>query len=268
MKKIFILSTAFLVTHIADAQSVNVATGKKMAVVTEQKMNMSMSAMGQDVNLDLSSTITSDYDVIAVTNKGYSLRTKTTRMQNTNKTMGMEKSFDSNNETDRNDPMWAEVMKQLNKPTEIVIEDHTASVASGEIMNSLAQFGLKENSPDLMKFILYKSDLDLMKPGYRWTDSIHTTDYNIVNESVVTSLSPTQIELSVKTMLLINTNVQQNGMEAKVSFHGDINSRRYYDRSTGVMISETADTKMDGETEVMEQKIPMKITGKTNVTVK
>jgi hypothetical protein len=227
-----------------------------------------MSAMGQDVDVDLTNTVTNEYEVTAVTDKGYSLRTKVTRMQMSNKAMGMEKGFDSNNEADRNDPMWAEVVKLLNKPSDIVIDDHMASVTSGEIMNSMSQFGLKDNAPELMKFILYKSDLDQMKMGYRWTDSIHTKDYNIANEFVVTGLSATEIELSVKTLVMINTSMQQNGMEAIVAFHGDTNSKRYYDRISGTLIREDSNTKMEGSTEVMGQKIPMKMTGTATLTVK
>lgn len=91
---------------------------------------------------------------------------------------------------------------------------------------------------------------------------------DVVNESVVTGITDTEIEIQIKSLMTIHTTIQQMGMEAKASFHGLINSRRWYNRNTGVLIKEEGDTDMAGDTEIMDQKIPMNMKMKSSTTVK
>ncbi len=257
-----LLFTGILVcSTVALGQSVKVPAGKKMVVIASSKTNMTMSAMGQDVDMVSSNTSTSDYEITAVTEKGYSLRTKLIRTEASYTGGGVEKTFDTDRATDRNDPMLAGVVALIGKPSEILIENRKASVVSGDVLNNpmLAQMGMKDNVSELLKFILYKSDLDKFAKGTKWVDSTRSNELFMLAESEVTGITETEIELSVTTTMDIHATIQQMGMEGKTSVKGLINSKRWYNRNTGLLIKEESSGTAEGETVVMDQRIPMQM---------
>lgn len=268
MQKACILIAILLNSISLSAQSIKIPVGKKFQVVTDMKTVVSVSAMGQSIDAETNNSNTAEYEISAVTDNGYSMRTTVNNVKSSNKIGGIEKNFDSDNESDRNDATFAEAAKLVGKPTEITIENGVARITSGEIMAFFTQIGLKDNNPELVKFILYRKDLDACKKGYQWTDSIKNNQMDVVNESVVTGITDTEIEIQIKSLMTIHTTIQQMGMEAKASFHGLINSRRWYNRNTGVLIKEEGDTDMAGDTEIMDQKIPMNMKMKSSTTVK
>jgi len=268
--KTMLLFTGILVSSLAAmSQSVKVLAGKKILVISSSKTNMTMSAMGQDVDMVSSNTSTSDYEIMAVTEKGYSLRTKVLRVEGSYVGGGAEKIFDTDKATDRYDPMLAGVVAMIGKPTELLIENRKASVVSGEVMNNpmLAQMGMKDNVSELLKFILYKTDLDKFTTGTKWVDSVRNNELLMLAESEVTGITETEIELSVKTTMDIHATIQQMGMEGKTTVKGLINSKRRYNRNTGLLIKEETSGTADGETEVMNQRIPMQMKIQSTVTV-
>lgn len=261
MKNILLFSGILVCSLAVRAQSVKVPAGKRMIVVASSKTDMTMSAMGQDVTMASSNTATTDYEITGVTEKGYSLRTKLLRTEGSYAGGGVEKTFDTNNEADRNDPMFTGVVALIGKPSEILIEDRKASVLSGEVLNNpmMAQMGMKDNLSELLKFILYKTDLDKFTKGTKWVDSIRNNELFLLAESEVTGMTETEIELSVTTTMDIHATIQQMGMEGKTNVKGLINSKRWYNKNTGLLIKEESSGTAEGETVVLDQRIPMQI---------
>lgn len=228
-----------------------------------------MSAMGQEVDMVSSNTSTADYEIMAVTEKGYSLRTKVLRVEGSYVGGGAEKTFDTDKESDRNDPMLAGVVAMIGKPTDLLIENRKASVVSGEVMNNpmMAQMGMKDNLSEILKFIVYKTDLDKLTKGAKWVDSTRNNELFQLVESEVTAMSETEIEVSVKTTMDIHATIQQMGMEGKTSAKGLFNSKRWYNRNTGLLIKEEASGNAEGETVVMDQRIPMQVKIQSTINV-
>lgn len=222
---------------------------------------MTMSVMGQEVDMVSSNTSTAEYEIMAVTQKGYSLRAKVLRAKGSYISGGAEKTFDSDNETDRNNPMLAGVIALIGKPSDILVEDRKASVISGELLKSpvIAQMGMKDNLSEMLKFIVYKTDLDKLTKGTKWVDSTRNNELFQLIESEVTAMSETEIEVSVKTTMDIHATIQQMGMEGKTSAKGLFNSKRWYNRNTGLLIKEEASGSTEGETVMMDQRIPMQV---------
>lgn len=270
MKKYSLLLAGFLPANLLMAQSINVLPGKKLAISAESQSAITVSAMGQEMNLETKNTITSAYEISVVTPKGYSMHNTVQRIRNTSKIMGMESGFDSDDENSRNDPKFAEILKYIGKPSDISIEGHKLTVTNGDVMlnPALSQLGISNNEMDeFSKFILYKSEIETFKPGYQWQDSAQTTSLKMVNHSVVTAVTDSAIEIAVFSDMHIQTTVQQMGMTGKISGKGTIQSKRSYNRSTGVLLREDSNGKFDAETEIMDQRIPMELTTKTIVTV-
>lgn len=270
MRTHILLIVSYLSATGISAQAINVIPGKKLAVQVESQSAITISAMGQDMNMESKNTINSDYEITAVTGKGYAMHNTIRRIQSNAKMMGTETVFDSNDETNRNDPKLAEIVNLVGKPVDISIEDKKVTVTNGEIMLNpvLSQMGIRTNQADeLGKFVLYKSDLTLCKPGYEWNDSLQTEAMKMVNRSVVTSVTDTEIELSILSDISIHTVVQQMGMSGKISGNGTIKSKRWYSRSTGILLKEEGNGDFSAETEIMDQRVPMEIKSKTVLTV-
>lgn len=261
MKHLLLFTGIFVSSLAARSQSVNVPAGKKIRVIASATTNMIMSAMGQEVDMVSSNTSTAEYEIMAVTEKGYSLRTKVIRVEGSYVGGGAEKTFDTDKATDRYDPMLAGVVAMIGKPTDLLIENRKASVVSGEVMNNpmMAQMGMKDNVSELLKFILYKTDLDKFTKGTKWVDSTRNNELFLLAESEVTGITETQIELSVTTTMDIHATIQQMGMEGKTNVKGLINSKRWYNRNTGLLIKEESNGIAEGETIVMDQRIPMQM---------
>ncbi len=268
MKNLLVLILTLSGNLFVAAQSIKPSVGKKMQVVVASTNTISVSSMGENVDIESSGTTTCEYQITQVTEKGYSLQTKLLRVQNTGKVLGEERSFDSDNEIDRNDPGFAEAAKLLGKTNEIKIEDHRASVVSGDVLNSLAQIGMKDATSEFVKFILYKDDLAKMRTGYHWMDSLQTEVMKLSSESEVTAMTEAVIEITVKTKMNMNITSQQMGMEVKMGLTGTIYSKRYYSTATGIMISEEGDAVADGDGSTMGQQIPMKMKAHIKMTVK
>jgi len=268
MKKVSALIMALTAILFAGAQSIKPVVGKKMQVVVSSANSMSISPMGDNIDIESTNITTCDYLITAVTEKGYSLETKVLRIQGSAKGAGFEKSFDSENETDRNEPGFAEAAKLLGKTNLIKIEDHQAYIVSGEVLNSLALIGMKDATSEFVKFILYKDDLAKMRTGYHWIDTLQTESMKLSAESEVTAITETIVEITVKTKLDMHTTIQQMGMEVKMNLTGKMDSKRYYSLATGIMIREEGDMLADGEGGTMGQQIPMKMKTHIKMTVK
>lgn len=253
----------------ARSQSINIPTGKKVIVVTESKMNSAVTVLGEEVEMASVNVATAEYAFTAVTEKGYSLRIKFIRMAGSNAGRGVEKKFDTDNEADRNDPMLAGTVALIGKSADILIEDRKTSIVSGEIRNNamLAQMGMKDNMAELVKFVLYKSDLDQLKTGAKWADSIQNNELSVLAESEVTGVTEAEIEIAVKTAMDIHATIQQMGMERKITSKILINSKRWYNRNTGLLIKEEASGSTEGETVMMDQRIPMQVKIQSTINV-
>lgn len=269
MKRTNILSVIFLLVSISSvtAQDIKVPVGKKLQVVVDSKMNMSMSAMGQDIAMESSNMIAADYEFKTATSNGYSMTSTMRHMKiRTGAILGSEMSIDSENEDDRKNPAYAEAFNMLNKPIEMVFENNRLT-SSGDIGNKLTQMGLPDGIGAISTFILLTPNMSLLKPGYQWKDSTNSATTNMIEEYTVTKADNNEIELQVKSSLKINTTIKQGEMEIKESMHGTVTSKRMYNKTTGILIKDESDMEMSGNTEVMDQQVPLAIKGKTTTTI-
>lgn len=248
------------------AQSGSLTTGKKFQSVTEMKTTMTMSAMGQDMEFENTGTNIAEYQLMAITKNGYTLNSVIKGIKTITKAAGQTHSFDSDDESTRNNPQFAEVVKMLNTTTQIVVENNIATI-KGEAADMMSSAGLGGMGNDQSKFIL-SGDLSRFRLGDQWADSAVTNDNKNLNEYTVTGLTGAIVEIQVKTTTKINATVTQGGMAVKQDLLGNITAQRKYDKATGLLNTEQMEMTISGSMEIMGQSAPVSMKGKTTTVIK
>jgi hypothetical protein len=264
MKRSF-LALICISTGILHAQSIALPQGKKFKVVNEIKSDMTMTVMGQDMQIENNGTNYFDYVVKAISASGYTLEVTMTRMKMSVGTMGQSQEMDTDDETLRSNPQFADAVKLLNKANEIVIENKVATVKGG-IGEMLTTSGMNSVGQDQSKFIL-TGDLLKLQQGSHWVDSSVSEQNRMVNEYTIVKTDAEGLDLRVKTSAKVNATITQGGMTIKQDVQGTINSLRHYERATGLLVKEEAETDMSGTMEVMGQTAPISLKGKHVTTV-
>ncbi len=265
MRKIILLAGMTTWVVSVQAQKVSIPVGKKWTATTASNSNITMSAGGQDIDVTNESINKSDYAVISVSERGYSMTGTVRRLKMTVNSMGNEQTVDSDNEADKGNAAYATVFDFLNKPVTVSIIDNKVSKDADSAQ--MPPMGMTDVGNDLKKFILAAKDLSVYTPGYSWTDSSSDGNNRIHSTYTVGKSDSDSIEVLVTSSIAIQGVMKQNGMEVKQDLKGVINSRRSYSKQTAMLHTEEITMKAEGITEVMGQEMPISIKSKTNVII-
>lgn len=248
------------------AQSIRLPAGKKMSVTAETKMASSTAVMGQQMDIENTITNISEIELKTVTNTGYIITATVKRIKASISISGQEQSFDSDEETSRNNPQMAALFAMLDKPNEIEVGEHGATI-KGDIGAKALQMGIPVNANDQAKYILMQQEISKLTSGNHWFDSTVAEGNRMINEYTVNKTDDLTAEVLVKTTVDVNTTLQQFGMDIKQSMQGTINAKRLYTKSTGLLIKEESEMVMTGTMDIMGQSSPLNIKGKITTTV-
>ncbi len=268
MQKIQILPLTILLSVSLHAQSIKLPVGKKFGVTVVTEMKTKASAMGQEMEIGNSSTNTSDYEVKAVTNNGFTITNTMKRMKVAASMMGTEQSFDTDDKTTRDNPQVAPLLEMINKPYDIEVENKKVTIKSdvSEISKMAGGSGLGMAN-EQSKFILTQQDLAKLKEGNQWSDSLTDGGNKTLFEYTVLKKNEATTDILVKATVLIDAITKQSGMDIKQSMKGTSNGVRQYNTTTGLLVKEDTEIAMSGTMEVMGQTSPLSITGKIVTTV-
>ncbi len=264
MHKFSFLCITLLAAGIINAQNIRLTIGKKYKVFTETKTISGMTIMGQQADVNASSTNIIEIEIKQINTHGYTLASSLKRITGSVNAMGQEQNFDSDNESNRNDPQMAEVFKMLNQPQEITVE-HGKTISKTELSNYTPQIG-GDNSVDAAKLILALPQ-EQLKQGYHWADSIVSAETSVINQYTITKVEKALVEVTVNTDLKISSTIKQSGIEIKQKMTGSTTSVRIYNTSNGLLISERSSIDMSGTAEVMGMNAPVTVKGTIMTTV-
>ena len=264
MHKFSFLCVTLLIAGIINAQNIRVAMGKKYKVLTDTKTISGMAIMGQQADVNTNSTSIVEIEVKQINAHGYTLASSLKRITGSVNAMGQEQNFDSDNESNRNDPQMSEVFKMLNQPQEITVENGK-TISKTELSSYTPQLA-GDNSVDAAKLILALPQNQLKK-GYHWADSIISAETSVINQYTITNVENTQVEVTVNTDLKISGTIKQSGIEIKQKMTGNTTSLRIYNTSSGLLISERSSIDMSGTAEVMGMSAPVTVKGTIMTTV-
>jgi len=266
MKKIHIALVMLALGGGLSAQSIKLPAGKKMSVTTESKLESSTTIMGNQMDIENNTSNFADYEVKAVTDTGYTMRMVLKRIKASLSMSGQEQSFDSDDDAARNNPQLADLFSMINKPSEIEVGAHGASIKS-ETGTKAIQMGLPVNENDQAKFILLLNEVVKLQEGNHWIDSTVSEGNRMVNEYTIGKSDDLTAEVLVKTTMQVSNTLKQFGMDVKQSLQGTVNSKRLYVKSTGQLIKESSELAISGTMDMMGQSAPMSIKGAITTTV-
>ncbi len=262
---LFFLSLLLCVA--VSAQVTKVPVGKKINLSAEAKGTMGMTIMGQEMNIETTNTTGTEIEFLSSTSDSYLMRSTLKRIKAVVTAMGTTQTIDSENESDKKNAEYADIFVLLNKPTDIEIATSKATVKSADpLKKTLA--GIADNVNDPSRLVLTSVDLAKLVAGYTWEDSIHTDEgYIIKTKYIVNKTDEKGVEVSANASLAINTTISQMGMDTKTALKGSTIAKRLYNKTTGVLLSEEADTDITGEITVMDQLMPVSFKNKSTTTV-
>ncbi len=262
MKKI-LLASAFLVSTIAiNAQSVKVTAGKKLQLETETKATSTVSVMGSDMEVIVAGKSNTDVEVKTVTANAITSTVTLKRVTGTTSAMGQENSFDSDKTPTSNNPMAAEVLKNLNKPEEVILKD---GKIDGKM--EIGSNGMY-SSAEVIKKTFFTVDNANKKEGYKWTEEINADGVKAVTIYTITKLDATDIEVTATTSSKIEKTINQMGMDMKQNLTGTSTSVSVYDAATGILKADATKAELTGTMQVMGNDAPLSVKSVTTTTVK
>lgn len=261
MKKV-IVSAALLLAIATQAQVSKIPVGKKMEMVNESKMTVSVNVIGQDMQSNVDSK--SNVEAVVKSVEGNTITSTVTLKRTIVKAsgMGQEATLDSDDKSASNNPMAAEALKTVNKPEDIVIE-------SGKVKNKLEvnTMGVQSNSELAKQFFLLVEPTNI-KLGYKWTDEYNFDGTKVVINYTITKLSADEVEVTGITNLKLDKTVQQMGMDMKQNLTGTTKTISVYDAATNILKASVSQSEMSGTTNAMGMDVPMSLKIATTTTVK
>ena len=248
------------------AQNNNIIIGKKYSVVTQTKTNSGMSLMGQQVDItgNVSSTAEVVFQSISTTNT-YKLLLTIKRLKGEIGAMGQQQDFDSDDESTRNNPLLGDMLKTINQPQEMIVENGQ-SISKENQNDMLSQMG-NANTIDVTKLQLGLQANQIIQ-GYRWSDSSISENATQINRYSISKIMNNEIEIAVSTDLKINGTIKQSGLEMKQNLMGTSKSVRLYNQINSLLISEKTAIEMTGTSEIMGMSGPLTFKSSSITTVK
>lgn len=259
MKKIIITSViAFIAFHV-NAQTISVATGKKIQAVVNEKINTTVSQMGQEMEIPSTFDIYFEYVIKAVDGKKVTLTATNKRIKISVSVMGNDQKIDSDDSATRSNPQMAEAFKDVNKPVDITVE-------AGKSANSTDLNGTA-TSEDVaaVLFFPFKSGA---KEGESFSDSTTKADGSkMVNVYTITKSTKDELTVTQTNNSKLSGTKQQMGMEIQVNMNASYTAIRVYDIATGLLKSETKTSTASGTNEVQGMSIPVTMKGTATTSI-
>jgi hypothetical protein len=279
MKYVLFLASFALIANL-NAQKINgqinFPKGKKLEVFSEIKAVVTQEMMGQEMEMNVNTTIERSLDVENVNNGNATVEHKVKRVKmNFDSPMGAQ-TFDSENEKDMKGDAGKALEKSLKNKYTMTI-DNTGKIiavktdddnpndkkkdANDPMSGAMAQYAEGLQVPQVNDF----TDLKILPnreiaKGESWTENV--TDGKIT--FTLTDIRENDVVVDYTETAKISRKQEMMGMEISITSNDKTTGKIIVDRKTGLMKERTATTISDGTTEVMGQSIPT--TSKTTRT--
>lgn len=267
MLKLILTSFSVASILLASAQQLKLPIGKKFQMITETKGNNVTSMMGQDMEMSTSTTVYVDNELKSASSNKFTIGLTIKRVVGNISVMGQEQTFDSDDESLRSNPAFAEATQVLGKEAEVVIEDGKVSKTSeiAELTKAMSP-GDFSTILDIGRFFLLLKEADI-KVGYAWTSNNTSETAATENNYIIEKITDKEVEVVVQSKVKISATINQNGMDIKQQTEGTVKATRTYDKQTGLLISEVANGAIKGNMEIMGQQVPLdsKVEAKTTI---
>jgi hypothetical protein len=251
MKYIFLIALFSFQLTLGNTQSLKLPVGKKFTLIATTSNLAEITVMENHMQMHTDGSMQMAFELIAVTATGYTLQVTATHMASNMSMNGMDQKIDTDNPTDKENPMFAKLMELINHPQTIEVDNN--KVIKNSQLALLNQTGIQE---DYSKLFL-SPDPSRLHAGFQWADSSKSETSNIVNEYIVMKLTDTTVTLHVKSDFSIHNNLEQAGMKMEQKLKGISNGDRTYNKQNGLLKEENLDMDISGSTETEQMSSPM-----------
>lgn len=251
MKYILLMALFSFQLTLGNTQSLKLPVGKKFTLIATTSNLAEITVMENHMQMHTDGSMQIAFELTAVTPTGYTLQITPTHMVSNLSMNGMDQKVDTDNPTDKENPMFAKVMELINHPQTIEVDNN--KVIKNSQLALLNQTGIQE---DYSKLFL-NQDPSRLHVGLQWTDSSNTETSKIVNEYIVMQLTDTSVNLHVKSSFTLNNHLEQAGMKMEQKLKGISNGDRIYTKQNGLLKEENLDMDISGSTETEQMSSPM-----------
>ena len=275
---LFLVSFAFIANLNAQKINgqINFPKGKKLEVVSEIKAIVTQEMMGQEMEMNVNTTIERSLDIENVSNGNATVEHKVKRIQmNFDSPMGAQ-TFDSENEKDMKGDAGKTLEKSLKNKYTMTIDNTGKIIAvkadddnpnekkddNDPMSGAMAQYAEGLQVPNVNDF----TDLKILpnreiSKGETWTDSLNESKFIYT----LSDIRENDVVVDYTETAKISRKQEMMGMEISITSNDKTTGKIIVDRKSGLMKEKTSTTVSDGTTEVMGQSIPT--TSKTTKTI-
>ncbi len=255
-------------------QNIRLSKGQKLESVVNTTMSMSQEMMGQQVEFNSTSALTTVTEVKDVTPQAFLLSNLIKRIVTNTSVMGQEMKFDSDKQEDMDGQMGAEMKGKINVPQNFSVnkqgkitdvKDTATAGASESMMSGLIGSTMVKGTvfPLLSPF-----PTKAVKAGDSWTDSTGTPEtMKMVNTYTLKQITGNEATLEIVGQMAKTGVVEQQGMQIPMNLTGTITGISVYDISQGTLKKNQTAMKINGTMELMGQSIPLKMNTTAETTV-
>jgi hypothetical protein len=251
MKYILFFAFIFSQPYIGKTQSLKLPVGKKFIVSTSTSNLAEVTVMDNHMQMHNDGSIKMMYELTAITNTGYTLQVTPVHMNTVMSMNGTEQKFDTDDQTDKENPIYAQVMDLINHPQTIEVDNN--KVIKNSQLSLLNQTGMQDDNSKLFLTV----PITNLHNGFQWIDSSSTEKSKIVNEYIVMQMTDSTVTLHVKSDFSIHNTLEQGGMLMEQKLKGVSNGERTYNKLNGLLKEENIDLDISGSTETQQMNSPL-----------
>lgn len=254
-------------------QNIRLAKGQKFETIMNTTGSMSQEMMGQQVEFNTTSALTSQVEVKDVA-KNFLLANTVKRIVLNTAIMGQEMKFDSDKKEDMDGQVGTELKGRINVPQEFSVDKQGKIVEmkdTGVVTGSESMIGGIIGST-MMKGsvfpLLAPFPAKPVKAGDSWIDSTGTPEtMKMVNTYTLKQVNGNEATVEIVGQLAKSGIVEQQGMQIPMNITGTSTGISVIDMSQGVLKKNDTSMKITGTMELMGQSIPVKMNTTVQTTV-
>lgn len=260
MKTTYLFLAVFLVFSFyavpANGQ-IKLETGAKYETRTEIETESVLIYMDEKIDTETNQNTHTETTVEGMNDGLYELAIRTTFIQADFKQMGQEYSFDSTNEEDLNNPVWAEMLEILNTKTTMKMN------GKGVVQDISDGYDLQNMGDDSGMFLILPEGLS---PGYSWTETTDAENLKTEITYIVREITDTTVVLSTSGTIDMTQIGDADGAETITHSVGTFTGETRVKKSTYLILESTRLMDMEVTVEMVGEKMPASTTTRIKVT--
>jgi hypothetical protein len=269
MRKITLIACTFIsLQSFAQTQKIVLSQGQKINVTQVDSSTISISAMGQEINITGNNNTTTLLEIKSVADNNNVVISTLKQVKSSGEAMGNSQTYDSDKAGDKDSPLATQYASLLNKPTEFIIDNHGKEVkakkseTTEETSNPMQEMFTSAYSNISNAFMALPA---AAKAGYSWVDSSSEDKIKTIKKYTLKDIKGNEALINLDVTITGEKTNEAQGMEMTVTLNTKTTGEITSDITTGLVKKNVMVTEINNTMEMMGNSNPM--TGKINTTI-